>query len=114
LEQNPKAKIKVFVLWGPIRTSDNRRAAEIASGYLPDARSAHFWDLWSYGLKLYTTQLNFPANTLAWDIFVVYKPQVFWGNAAPEPTVWLQNLGLNHGTKYTPKLLQAELEKWIH
>jgi hypothetical protein len=100
-------------MWGPIREADSRSAAEIASGYLPDPRAQHFWDLWSYTVKLYTLQLAFPQNTIAWDIFVIYKPQLFWGAAPPEPTAWLQNLGLQHGTKYSPQLMETELEKWM-
>jgi hypothetical protein len=105
--------VKVLAVWGPIRAADNRNIAEAATGYLPDARAQHFWDLWSFTLKLYTAQLRFPKDTVAWDIFVVYKPQVFWRDQPPEPTAWFQNLGIQHGTKYTPKLLQTEIEKWV-
>ncbi|MBI4456396.1 MAG: hypothetical protein HY644_10905 [Acidobacteria bacterium] len=85
----------------------------MASAYIPDPRAQHFWDLWSFAAKAYTTQLKFPKDSVAWDIFVIYKPQLLWGETPPEPTVWLQDLNIAHGTQYSLKLLQAELEKWI-
>lgn len=101
------------MVWAPIRTQDNKRAAENASAYLPDARAEHFWDLWSYMVKVYTEQLKFPNDAIAWDIFLVYKPHLSWRDRPPEPTAWFQNLNIEHGSKYSRQLLKAELEKWV-
>lgn len=113
LQKHPHGRIKVLVVWSLIRTADSRRAAESASGYLPDPRAEHFWDLWNFVVKLYGHQLRFPPTELAWNLFVVYKPHLIWRDQLPEPTTWMQALNIEHGPKYNPKLLQAELEKWL-
>ena len=100
-------------MWTLIRKSDSRRAAKSASAYLPDARVQHFWDLWKYSAEVYKEQLKFPKDKLAWDIFVVYKPNLQWAKTPPPPTAWMQNLHIDHGPRYTPELLQEQLEKWI-
>ncbi len=113
LSAHPKSKIKVLVLWSPLLEPDSNTAAKQASAYLPDPRAEHFWDLWSYGVNLYTKQFAYPENDKAWDIFVVYKPHLLWRNTPPEPTLWLQHRNINRGIKYSKERLQEELKKWM-
>ncbi|MFQ5738638.1 MAG: hypothetical protein ACE5JX_06460 [Acidobacteriota bacterium] len=106
--------MKVLALWSPIRPGDNKFTARDASIYLTDPRVEHFWDLWSFGLNYYTKHLNYPRGKLAWDIFVLYEPELKWGEAsAPEPTVWLQDHGLEIGLKHSKERLAREMEKLI-
>ena len=88
-------------------------AATRATAYLPDRRAEHFWDLWSFGLNTYTRLLHYPGNETAWNVFIVYKPQLPWRDKAPEPTSWMQDHQLDIGLKYKQGLLEQELEKWI-
>ena len=101
------------MLWSPIVGNDLRPAAEKATALLQGTRAQHFWDLWSFGSRSYAAQFKFPKGRAAWDLFIVYKPGLEWKSSPPPPTLWLQNLGMNIGTKYTPELLEAELKKWI-
>lgn len=109
----PEAKLKVLVLWSPIRAQDNKSSATRASAYLADPRVEHFWDLWSFGVKTYTKQLKYPQGEVAWDIFLLYKERLKWEKGPPEPTVWLQNRQLSHGTKYSQDLLAEELGRLL-
>ena len=92
LRSRPGAPIRVFVLWSPILGNDNRAAAEKASGFLPDARVQHYWDLFSFASRAYTRQFRFPAGRVAWDVFVLYQPGAVWRDAPPPPAAWMQNL----------------------
>jgi hypothetical protein len=92
--------------------SDSRTKAIASSGYLPDPRSEHYWDLWNFATKLYTEQLRFPAGEIAWDMLVMYKPHLVWKTGPPEPTLFMQNRGLDIGVKLDPAVLKAELQKW--
>lgn len=113
LTKHSDAKLKPLVVWTLIRRADSKRAAENASGYLPDPRAQHFWDLWKYSGKVYTKQLEFPKKTQAWDIFVIYKPAVLWKETPPKPASWMQNLHIEHGPKYTPEFLEEEIMRLI-
>ena len=101
-----------MVLWSPILRRDNKNSAEAAAAYLPDSRVEHFWDLWSFAVKLFTQQFRYPEGETAWDIFIVYEPQLRWKNGPPDPTVLLQHRNLEIGSKYTQDRLQQELERW--
>ena len=106
--------IKVFTLWSPILSRDSQMTAARATAYLPDRRAEHFWDLWSFALTSYTKLLNYPGEEKAWDVFIVYKPHLWWRDSPPDPSSWLQNHDLDVGLKYTQGLLKQELEKWIN
>lgn len=112
LKQRPEARLRVFLLWGPFMQRDTRSLAIRATGYLPDNRVRHFWDLWKFASKSYEEQLKVPKGH-AWDMFVFYKPHLIWQDSLPEPTFWLQNRGLEVGTPYSQEDLQAGLKEWI-
>jgi hypothetical protein len=109
LKKIPDAKVKVLVLWSPILSRDNMSSAVEASAFLTDSRAEHFWDLWSFGMRHYTQQLEYPSSEHAWDIFILYKSRLKWGATVPAPTFWWQNRNLSHGAKYNQKLLEREL-----
>ena len=113
LQEHPDAKIKILVLWSPILKGDSESKVIDATVYLSDGRAEHFWDLWSFGVRLYTKQLRYPKGDIAWDIFVVYKPFLAWTKTTPDPTLWMQDRNLEHGLKYDRQRLEAALEKWI-
>ena len=73
----------------------------------------HFWDLWRFGANSYTSQLNYPGGDLAWDIYLLYEPGPIWEGKPPDPTLWMQNRNLSHGTKYSQQLLERELVRLI-
>jgi thiol-disulfide isomerase/thioredoxin len=112
LNQNPKARLAVFLMWAPFMQRDTLILAQRATGYLPDRRVKHYWDLWKYAARTYEAQLKVPKGH-AWDMFVFYKPHLVWENSLPEPTFWLQNRGLKVGVPYTQEDLQAGLEEWL-
>jgi hypothetical protein len=112
LNEKPAARLEVFLLWSPFMKRDTLSLAQRATGYLPDGRVKHFWDLWKYASRNYEEQLKVPKGH-AWDMFVFYKPHLIWQDSMPEPTFWFQNRSLEVGTPYTREDLQTGLEEWI-
>ena len=100
------------MLWSPILRRDNKSTAGAAATYLADSRVEHFWDLWSFAVKLFTQQFQYPEGETAWDIFIVYRPNLRWEVDPPEPTVLLQHRDLEIGFKYSQDRLQQELLRW--
>ena len=112
LNEKPDARLEVFLLWAPFMQRDTLGLAQRATGYLPDRRVRHFWDLWKYAARIYEDQLKVPKGN-AWDMFVFYKPHLTWQDSLPEPTFWMQNRSLDVGTPYSQEDLKAGLEEWI-
>ena len=100
------------MLWAPYLRNDSHETAKRASVYVPDKRAEHFWDLWRYGSRVYAEQLKLPPKE-AWDMFVLYKPRVVWGDEPPEPAMWMQNRDLRVGTPYDRDELEARLKEWL-
>ena len=112
LDEHPDAKLKVFLTWAPFMQRDTLSLARRATGYLPDQRVHHFWDLWKFSSRGYEQQLSVPKGH-AWDMYVFYKPHLVWRDSMPEPSFWLQNRGLDVGKPYSREDLEAGLEEWI-
>jgi len=91
---------------------DNRNAAQRATGYLPDERVAHYWDLWKYGSRNFAAKLKIPELE-AWDLFAFYRPHQSWKDPVPEPTFWMQARGLSVGESYSKDALTGKLETWL-
>ncbi|HXK60684.1 MAG TPA: hypothetical protein PLP42_12415 [Acidobacteriota bacterium] len=100
-------------MWTPLMANDTRHSATTSSAYLPDPRVEHYWDLWTFTSKVYTRQLRYPPNEVAWDMAVVYKPHLVWKNEPPEPTLFLDARDLNIGMKFSAEALKEELRKWV-
>ncbi len=111
----PDARVKVLVLWAPIQEADNRFAAQKATAYLNDLRVDHFWDLWNFGMNHYTKKLNYPEGKTAWDIFVLYKPQIEWilPGPDPDPDYWMQHHYADIEPLYDKTRLKAQIEKLL-
>ena len=112
LRKEAAARIKVLVLWAPILGSDSRGAAQQATAYLRNPRAEHFRDPWNFGRQHYTQRFQYPKDSTAGDIFVLYKPHLAWHKSGPEPTVWLQDRGMDAGLKYTSGLLHEHVKTW--
>jgi len=100
------------VLWGPYLQNDNPVTSQRATAYLSDRRVRDFWDLWRFGTRAYSEQLNIPLLE-AWDMVVFYKAGITWGETAPEPTFWMQNRNLDHGTPFSKEALEEALKPWL-
>jgi hypothetical protein len=92
--------------------NDNAITAQRATAYLSDHRVTDFWDLWRFGTRNYAKQLDIPLLD-AWDMVVFYKPGLTWGAEPPEPTFWMQNRNLDHGTPFSTAALEEALKPWL-
>lgn len=97
-----------MVLWTPILAHDSRATAQRAAALMPDSRVIHYWDLWSYGNRLYAKQFQLPQSE-AWDMLCVYKPYLSWEKTLPEPTFWMQRRNLKVGEPFDQEQLEERL-----
>jgi hypothetical protein len=112
LNRHPKGRLRVFLMWAPFMQRDTLNLAKQATGYLPDERVQHYWDLWRFTSRAYAKQMEIP-ELHAWDMFVFYKPHLVWHEIIPEPTFWMQNRDLDLGTPYSQDDLEAGLIDWM-
>ena len=93
LRANPRANVRVFVVWEPVLPTDWRRPAAAQTSYVPDRRAAHYWDIGRRLSALYggsanldslaqTVHKGFRMKDVVWDTALVYPPGARWGGAA--------------------------------
>jgi hypothetical protein len=51
---------------------------------------------------------------VAWDIFLLYRAGVVWGEVPPTPDFWMHQLFLDDVPKLEVDILRGELQKVIH
>ena len=111
MSRYPQARIEVFVLWAPYLQRDSRATAQRASLFMTDRRVRHYWDVWRFGTRVYSEQMNIPTR-FAWDMMVLYRPQAMWRENAPEPVFWLHGSS-DFGPGYSKDALEAGLKEWL-
>ncbi|MGH9787246.1 MAG: hypothetical protein ACRD4U_00910 [Candidatus Acidiferrales bacterium] len=84
------------MVWFPVL---NRMSPEALTGLagartrrFPDARVSHFVDLDTRLGERYAPVVGLPEGTPAWDAYLLFEPDVEWGEAPPKPTFWMHQL----------------------
>jgi hypothetical protein len=115
LERDPSPKLRVVLVWEPMRDGDDATSATKQAEAVKDARIAQGWDGSRDLGKLFGETLD--LRQIAWDVYLVYKPGVTWkGRQPPRPTFWMHQL---EGVKpnrllcANPTRLSADVEKLL-
>ncbi len=65
--------LRVYVVWTPVLSEDNRTMAGQAVAYISDGRAMHFWDEdKSLGLSFGKLVTRPRQRELAWDVYFVF------------------------------------------
>jgi hypothetical protein len=88
LEGIDDPSLQVFVVWISAIRTDGYEAAIESRGLIPDPRVRHYWDgnqdVGNALAPVLKTQMS-----MAWDVYVAYRPGVKWESSPPEPAEWL-------------------------
>lgn len=87
--------LRAYVVWLPILQHDNEGEAALASATMVDPRASHFWNPDSGIARAASKAMGITAQLdAAWDVFLIYGPDVVWkaGEPMPAPTAWMHRL----------------------
>lgn len=91
--------LHIYVVWAPVLSRMSPEglagAARSASRRLADARAQHFLDPDWRLITPYATLLpglHLPPEEPAWDVYLVFGPEVRWEAKPPLPTEWMHQL----------------------
>jgi hypothetical protein len=82
LEQQHDSRIRVFVIWEPVLTTDLGAPSTMTLKRLSDVRVSQYWDkehLVSQALG------ERDRESVVWDYVAVYEPGRLWNQVPPEP-----------------------------
>lgn len=100
LEEVSDPRLKVYMVWGPMLGEETAEDAVVATAFLHDQRSIHFWTPLHDVAKLFQGPAGLPADELAWDTFQLFSPTAEWGKTPPQPVYVM------HVEKSLPKELR--------
>ena len=107
LEQLPSPNLRAYVVWLPVLKAGNVEVAARREGArIHDPRTIHFFDPDARLANEFATVLHLPGATRAWDVYLVFGPDVRWRGQPPAPTYWMHQLdGAPSGLRLDEKRL---------
>ncbi len=87
------AEIELFIVWLPMLAGDTAGVAAQAAGSAGwGQRAHHFWDPGRLAGAAIARGLARELGTIAWDIYLFYRPGCTWDDEPPEPAGWVHQL----------------------
>jgi hypothetical protein len=83
--------LRVYVVWEPICKGDSRGAAEEAVREVPDRRATHYWAGDRELGDRVSPVIGLKGET-AWDVYLLYPPNVKWEEKPPTPVFFMHQL----------------------
>lgn len=82
LEQLSGRRIRIFVVWEPVLTTDWGRPTASTLKRISDVRASQFWD---QGLLISHSIGAHNRRNVVWDYIAVYAPEEIWDERPPKP-----------------------------
>lgn len=102
--------LRGFIVWLPMKASDNAASAAAQAASFQDARLAEAWDGERAAGALFARMLKLKG--IAWDVYLLYPRGERWeGDAPPEPSFWMHQLQSDDGADQKLCLDPARLRR---
>jgi hypothetical protein len=94
MERISDPNLRAYIVWLPVLPSSaHEPAARREAGRMPDSRAMRFFDSEARVGKVYSSILQLPLGLPAWDVYLVFGPEVRWEGSPPTPAYWMHQLG---------------------
>lgn len=81
-------RLRIYVVWEPLRGGDNAKAAEVVTAKLIDPRARHLWINDLVVSDSFKKFLGLEKQT-AWDVYLAFPPGAEWGATPPPPAFFM-------------------------
>ncbi len=110
----PDEYLRVYIVWQPIRSRDDREHAEKRMKEFVDPRLSYYWDANLAAAEGWAPVLG--VEGLAWDLYFVYGLETQWTTAPPFPDFWMHQLEevKDKAPRLVPETLIEETEKRLY
>ena len=94
MERISDPNLRAYIVWLPVLPSGaHEAAAQRETKRIRDNRAVQFFDAEARVGKVYSSILHLPSGLPAWDVYLVFGPEVHWEGSPPAPTYWMHQLG---------------------
>jgi hypothetical protein len=84
-------RLKAYIIWLPVLSTDNRNWAAKRMKELPDSRVRHFWDGEKLTGQIWRRVLGLEVP-LSWDTYFLYGHKTHWRHEPTLPDFWMHQL----------------------
>ncbi len=111
-------RLAVYVVWIPVLNFQDEPTLQKnglkESSRLSDSRAIHYIDPRGFSGKEYSSILNFPYHSPAWDVYMAYAPSIRWEDHAPTPDDWMyQGEGLDRSRLLDGRKMAQQVQKLL-
>ena len=111
-------RLAVYVVWIPVLNFQDEPTLQKnglkESSRLSDSRAIHYIDPRGLSGKEYSSILNFPYHSPAWDVYLAFGPEARWDGHAPSPTDWMyQGEGFDRSRLLNGRRMAQEVQKLL-
>lgn len=93
LEKVSSDRLAAYVVWIPVLNFQDEPTLQKnglkESSRVSDPRAVHYVDPHGFSGKAYSSILNFPYHSPAWDVYLVFGPEARWDDRTPSPADWM-------------------------
>ncbi len=111
-------RLAVYVVWIPVLNFQDEPTLQKnglkESSRLSDSRAIHYIDPLGFSGKEYSSILNFPYHSPAWDVYLVFGSEARWDNRPPSPSDWMyQGEGLGRARLLDGHKMAQQVQKLL-
>jgi len=111
-------RLAVYVVWIPVLNFQDEPTLQKnglkESSRLSDSRAIHYTDPRGFSGKEYSSILNFPYHSPAWDVYLAFGPEARWDSHPPSPIDWMyQGEGFDRARLLDGRRMAIEVEKLL-
>ena len=111
-------RLAVYVVWIPVLNFQDEPTLQKnglkESSRLSDSRAIHYTDPRGFSGKEYSSILNFPYHSPAWDVYLAFGPEARWDSHPPSPIDWMyQGEGFDRSRLLDGRRMAIEVKKLL-
>ena len=111
-------RLAVYVVWIPVLNFQDEPTLQKnglkESSRLSDSRAIHYTDPRGFSGKEFSSILNFPYHSPAWDVYLAFGPEARWDSHPPSPIDWMyQGEGFDRARLLDGRRLAIEVKRLL-
>src|SRR5215467_13384577 len=111
-------RLAVYVVWIPVLNFQDEPTLQKnglkESSRLSDSRAIHYTDPRGFSGKVFSSILNFPYHSPAWDVYLAFGPEARWDSHPPSPIDWMyQGEGFDRARLLDGRRMAIEVKKLL-
>jgi hypothetical protein len=113
LVQRRSPDLRAYFVWGRYSSMDDDAAAHDVTQKYTAPNAAHFWMPAEIAPKELAAVLKIGAGRAIFDIYLLYRKNVFWEGQLPPPTYWQQQMGVVQGDAFDITRLESQIQRLL-